>query len=564
MEFPFKSNKDYPWLLLIISISFLAYLPAFLNGFTNWDDHFYVTQNHLIKSISLRNIYYWISKPHTGLYHPVVLFSLAIDFAIGGLNPRVFIATNLLFHLLNTLLVFHFVKKLFGDKRMAFFAMALFGVHTLHVESVAWISERKDVLFTFFFLSSLILYVRHVVEQKTRFLVLSLFLFVIALLSKAAAVTLPLCMMLVDFILGKQTFNKKALWDKMPFFILSVIMGFLTIYSHYFYGALENTTGYSFLSRVLVSAKGFTLYLINIVLPLKLSAFYPMPGLVNGQLPIILWLFIPVYILFFAIVYISYKKSKIIFFGLVFFLINLFLFLIPAGVPIVAADRFMYLPSLGLFIIISYLFIQLIQHFEKLKMLIIGIFSLYILVLSGLTFNRTKVWKDSLSLWNNAIETNGETWFPLLKRGRAYLNEDKLEMALIDFNRSITLNPEYSITYENRGYIYLVRSDYDNAILDFNKSLQINRNSFYSYKSLGFANFYQNEFNKAILNLNKAIELYPRYADAYKLRGKVNLETNNYEQACKDFKWALRLGLSDIKDREEIESLWEKYCEQKK
>jgi len=562
MELPFKSNKDYPWLLLILSISFIAYLPAFLNGFTNWDDHFYVTQNHLIKSISLRNIYYWISKPHTGLYHPVVLFSLAIDYAIGGLNPRVFIATNLLFHLLNTLLVFHFVKILFRDKRMAFFAMALFGVHTLHVESVAWISERKDVLFAFFFLSSLILYVRHVVEQKTRFLILSLFLFVIALLSKAAAVTLPLCMMLVDFILGKQTFNKKALWDKMPFFILSVIMGFLTIYSHYFFGALDNTTGYSFLSRVLISAKGFTLYLINILLPLKLSAFYPMPALSEGQLPSTLWLFIPVYILFFAIVYISYKKSKIIFFGLVFFVINLFLFLIPAGVPIVAADRFMYLPSLGLFIVISYVFIQLIQRFEKIKMLIIGIFSFYILVLSGLTFNRTKVWKDSLTLWNSAIETSGETWFPLLKRGRAYLIEDKLELALTDFNRSIILNPEYSITYENRGYIYLVRKEFDRAILDFNKSLQINRNSFYAYKSLGFANFNQNEFSKAMLNLNKAIELYPRYADAYKLRGKVNLETGDYEQACIDFKRALRFGLSDIKDREEIESLWEKYCEQ--
>lgn len=562
MESLFKSNKNYPWILLILSVSFIAYFPIFQNGFTNWDDHFYVTQNHIIKSISLKNIYFWIIKPHTGLYHPMVLFSLAIDYSIGGLNPRVFLGHNLLLHLVNTLLVFYLVKMLFKNRMLAFFTMALFGVHTLHVESVAWISERKDVLFAFYFLSSLILYGRHVIEKKNRFLVFSLFLFVFALLSKAAAVTLPLCMMLVDHLLGKRVFNNKELWNKMPFFILSLIMGLLTIYSHFYYGALDNTTGYSFGSRFLISSQGFTMYLVNAILPINLSAFYPMPALVDGSLPLSVWIFVPVFILFFVALWFAFKRSKLIFFGLSFFFLNLFLFIIPAGVPIVAADRFMYLPILGLHIVTSFVLVLLINHLKKFRIGLFAGFGVYILVLSTLTFNQTQVWKNSLTLWDDVIGKTGENWFPLLKRGRAHLNIKNTDLAFSDFNKSIALNTDYNISYENRGYIFLLRNDYDNAISDFNKSISINSKSVYAYKSLGFAYLELKDYDRALINLNKAIAINSRYADAYKLRGKLRIETDHYAEACQDIKWALRYGLSNQDEIDELTALYEKYCEQ--
>jgi tetratricopeptide (TPR) repeat protein len=561
MELFLKSKKNYPWILLVLAVSVLAYIPVFFNGFTNWDDHFYVTQNHLIKSISLKNIYYWVTKPHTGLYHPMVLFSLAIDYSIGGLNPRIFILHNVLLHLINTWFVFYLVKMLFNNRLLAFFTMALFGVHTLHVESVAWISERKDVLFTFYFLGSLILYGRHVIEKKNRFLVFSLFLFVFALLSKAAAVTLPLCMMLVDYFLGKRTFDNKELWNKMPFFILSMIMGLLTVYSHFYYGALDNTTGYSFASRMLISSKGFALYLINAILPLKLSAYYPMPALVDGSVPSAIMLYLMAYVLFFVALYFAFRKSRVVFFGLAFFFINLVLFLIPAGVPIIAADRFMYLPILGLHIVISYSFIQLISKYKKLKIAVFSVFGIYILLLTALTYNRTQVWKNSVTLWDDVIEKTGENWFPLLKRGRAHLNVENMDQAFADFNQSISLKPDYSISYENRGYIYLLRKDYDNAIYDFKRSISINSKSIYAYKSLGFAYLDLKDFDRALMNLNKAISIHPRYADAFKLRGKLRIETGQYEEACKDIKWAVRLGLSKD-DKDELTALYKEFCEQ--
>jgi len=553
-------KNDKLWLMLAVLITLISYYPVFYNDFTNWDDNFFVTDNDLIKSFSLHNIYTWFTKSHTGLYHPLVLFSFALDYSINGLNPLMFHITNMLLHVLNTLLVFRLVYLLFNNRFIAIITMLLFGVHTLHVESVAWITERKDVLYSFFFLASLNLYIIYNQKKKPGYLLMTFIFFIISLLSKASAVTLPVNLLLIDYLYGRRLISKRVINEKIPFFIMSAIFGILTVYAHHHHGSLTNSTGFTFFTRVLISGKALMFYFIKTLLPIKLSAYYPMPQILNKSILFGIAMNLISYIILFIGLVLTFKRSKIIFAGIVFFIINIALFLVPVGVPIIQADRFIYIPSIGLFVIISYSLYYLFNKYPKIKTAGLVFISLYILLLSVLTFQQTKVWNNSLTLWDNVINTTGKTYFPLLKRGISYRQEQNYNAALADLNESIELNPDNYYAYENRGFIYLVQKKYNKAIDDFRSSLEFNPESSYAYCSLGFSFLHLDNYNEAMKNLNKAIEIYPGYADAYKNRGEVYISMENYEKACLDLEKALSLGLSEI-ETEEVKRLKGRFCE---
>lgn len=553
------AKNDKIWLMLAVLISVISYYPVFFNDFTNWDDNFYVTDNDLIKSFSLHNIYTWFTKSHTGLYHPLVLFSFALDYSVNGLNPLMFHITNMLLHVLNTLLVFRLVYVLFNNRFIAIITMLLFGVHTLHVESVAWITERKDVLYSFFFLTSLNLYVLYNQKKKPGYLLMTFLFFIMSLLSKASAVTLPVNLLIIDYLYGRRLISKRVINEKIPFFIMSAIFGMLTIYAHHHHGSLTNSTGLTFFTRVLISGKALMFYFIKTLLPIKLSAYYPMPQIPNKSILFGIAMNLISYLILLIGMVLTFKRSKIIFTGIVFFIINIALFLVPVGVPIIQADRFIYIPSIGLFVIISYGLYYLFKKYPKIKTAGLIFISLYILFLSVLTFQQTKAWSNSLILWNNVINTTGKTYFPLLKRGIAYREEQNYKAALSDLNESIRLNHNNYYAYENRGFIYLVQKKYNKAIDDFRSSLEFNPESSYAYCSLGFAFLHLDNYKEAMENLNKAIEIYPGYADAYKNRGEVYICMENYEEACNDLKQALSLGLTKS-DEEDVKTLVKEYC----
>ncbi len=557
---PFSINKKWLWLTGILIVTVFAYFPVFENNFTNWDDNIFVTENKLINSFSLNNLIRWFTKPFVGQYQPFILLSFALDYSIDGLNPFVFHTTNLILHLINTFLVFRFLDLLFKNPFIALLSSFLFGIHTLHVESVAWITERKNVLYALFFLSSLIAYLFYLRKKKSSYYFLSLFFFILSLMSKAAAVTLPLALILVDYIYKRHIFGKGILLEKIPFFVLSIILGLATIYAHHQYGALANSTGYPFYIRILVTGEAIIFYITKILMPLNLSAYYPMLQNLSEHLtPLILIFLLSYLVLFSAIILSFYKKLNVVFFGFIFFLINIFLFLIPAGVPVYATDRYAYIPSIGLFVIISYGIYHLFKKYPKIKTAGLVFISLYILLLSVLTFQQTKVWNNSLTLWDNVINTTGKTYFPLLKRGIAYREEQNYKAALSDLNESIRLNHNNYYAYENRGFIYLVQKKYNTAIDDFRSSLEFNPESSYAYCSLGFALLHLDNYKEAMENLNKALAIYHGYADAYKNRGEVYICMENYEEACNDLKQALSLGLAKS-DTEEVKTLVKEYC----
>ncbi len=548
------------WLGGVLIFTVLAYIPIVYNGFTNWDDNILVTENPLITSFSFHHIVSWFTLSFTGQYQPLVMFSFAFDYSIDGLNPLVFHTTNLFLHLINIILLFQLLELLFRNSLITFFTTFLFAIHTLNVETVAWVTERKNTLYVMFFLASVIYYIYYLQRNKSSYYLLSMSLFIMALLTKGSAVILPVILLLVHYIKGRQVFTRKMIGEMIPFFLMSIVMGIIALIAQNQYGTFANSSGYPFWIRILLTGKVFMFYILKTFLPIHLSAFYPLPSNLKSQLLLlILTFFISYTILITALIISWFRQWKIIFFGLSFFLINLLLFLIPPGAPVMAADRYAYMSSIGLFIVLMAGFEKIGKLLPKIKIPGFLLLFSYIFFLGYMTFQRTKIWHDSLTLWNNVIENTGKSGFPLLKRGIIYRNNKDYQAALGDFNESLGFNPDYYITYDHRGYLFLLMKNEEKAIEDFKKSISLKPDNSFAHNSLGFAYNNLKRFGEALTELNTAIKLKPDYSDAYKNRGKTYIALGRIQEGCTDLKKSLSLGISTENEKEVIKIVNE-YC----
>ena len=264
-----------------LALTALAFCGSLKDSFTDWDDDNYVTDNALIQHLSRQSIHRMFS-PATlvvGNYQPVTILSFAINYAIGGLDPTAYIATNILLHLLNVLMVFLFIRKLTRSDRIAGICAVLFGIHPMHVEPVAWITGRKDVLYALFYLSALHCYLWYRKKNGGKAVVaysLTWILFVVSLLSKSAAVTLPAIVLLIDFY-QQRKFTASLLLDKVPFVIPAILLGILAIQGQQRAGSLGYDPACPIMGRMLIACYSYMFYIIKFIVPVKLSAFYPYP-----------------------------------------------------------------------------------------------------------------------------------------------------------------------------------------------------------------------------------------------------------------------------------------------
>lgn len=260
------------WLALALISTFIVYFSAIKHEFVNFDDERYVLQNEAIKDITTKNIKTWFTTYFDGHYHPISQFSLAIDykiassslpsnFQINDLKANSFHFMNILIHLLNVLILFLLLKKLFGRIEIAIIAAFLFGLHPLNIESVAWVSERKNLLFAFFFLASLYNYVKFIKLENKKYYLFSLVLFLLAVFSKVTAISLFFCLFLIEYFLDKKTFSPRWLLLKLPYFIVAVV--FLIIASLAQSSSFEsNLAAYSFIDKIFLSSYGFSQYIL--------------------------------------------------------------------------------------------------------------------------------------------------------------------------------------------------------------------------------------------------------------------------------------------------------------
>jgi hypothetical protein len=376
-------------LLIILVLTCIVYIPVLSAGFVNWDDPDYVTDNPIIKDFS--NLEMMFTRPVQGNYHPLTMLTLALNYSLSGFEPWSYHVFNLIFHLVNCFLVFRLAMVLSGNNLIiAFTTSLLFGIHPMHVESVAWVSERKDVLYSLFFLAGLISYTKYVDTDSRKNYVLTIIFLILSLLSKPAAVIFPVVLFCID-LLRKRSFDIRLLTEKIPFFLLSLIMAYITYTAQQEKGATAGADIFGLGTRILMGFYGIMMYFIKMVLPIDLSPFYPFAP-VNKDLPATYYIAPLFSLALFVLIFYSLKRNRVVAFGILFYLANLLLVLqfIPIGSAIIA-DRYTYLPYIGFFYIAGW-FVDRYLHGNFLR-------SLYLiipvaLILGILTFKQSGIWSS--------------------------------------------------------------------------------------------------------------------------------------------------------------------------
>ena len=539
-----QKKQTLIWLAVILFVTLLVYSPGFKAEFTNFDDNRYVTENPMVWSLSGENITNIFSTYYDGHYHPLTMLSMAIDYSIVGMKPWLFHAENIFFHLINTLLVFFFIRKLWGKFDVAVIASFLFGIHTFHVESVVWIAERKDVLFAFFFLLSLISYLEFLKKNSWKYLVLSLLLFVLSCLSKGQAVALAPTILAIDYLKDRKLLSKNVILEKIPFFAIALFFGIIAMQAHETFPYLGKTEVPLF-DRIIYACYGFILYIGKLILPLNLSAYYPYP---SGSPGTVDYIFPILAIAFVFIIFWQFRKNKPLVFSMLFFFFNIVLLLKVFQVHLqtgkfVIADRYSYVSSIGFFFLVGYLYEKYTAKYHSKKILLTAILSLWILVMSVMTFNRSLVWNDSITLWNNVVDQYPELSWAYGKRGLAKAARNDVKGAIEDYTLAIKYDPDDPHAYNNRGNIYASRlGDLELAMKDLNKAIEVGPKFFEAYSNRGLVRFYQNDLKGAMEDLNFAIEVMPTYAVSWFNRGHVFSASGKFDLAISDYNEALNLN----------------------
>ncbi|HBB93080.1 MAG TPA: hypothetical protein DC042_15545 [Bacteroidales bacterium] len=523
-------DKKRDWLMLgvILLVTFLSFSPVLKSDFVNWDDDVNVTLNPNVQSLTGESIKNMFSTTVIGGYTPLTTLSYAVETSLFGMKPGVYHFNNLLLHLLCTLLVFIFLRRLGASLFIVFVATLLFGIHPMRVESVAWITERKDVLYSFFFLLSLISYLTFYQQKKKIWCYLALLAFIFSLLSKIQAVALPLVLILIDYYYEKR-FTFRMVWNKAPFFILSLVTGIAGILLLSREGSLETNTVLPFAQRIFIGTYSLVVYLIKAVVPYQLSAIYPSPEDLN-------FLFFGSAVLVILLVVAIYKSGKYrneLIFGSLFFLVNvIFMLQIVGAGQAFLADRFTYLAYIGLF----YLIARALQPLwnGRWKPVLLGAGIVVLAGLAFLTWNRAGVWKNSETLFTDVIRKYPDVAMAHNNLGLYYRDTNENEKAVAAYTRSIGINPTGHLGYNNRGEVRFELGQTEEALEDMNMAIRLKPDYSKAWSNRGALRGSRKEYDQALTDLDKAIELDAGNQQAYINRLLVHYNLGNYEKAAED------------------------------
>lgn len=389
--------------LIPVLISLLLGLPVLQNDFVNWDDNLYVYENLALMYGSFGDA---VFSPIQGNYHPFTQLSLWLDFQLGGLNPKVFHLSSLLWHCLVVWLAGRLALRASGNHTLAFFVALGFGIHPLHVESFAWVSSRKDLLYSAASFGTLLFWLDFQVRKSYGLLSVCLLFFAIALLSKPMAVILPLLMgLMVIFPSGKWLDSQsipidwRRLFIPLLLLIPSFVLMYFTYKAQYGVGAVREVNGLGIWENIQIAAHGFWFYWIKGLVPFSLSAFYPYPP-VGAGLPVkFILAFLMCFIL--LLVWIRWNKALRLYLpGVLWVLVGLLpvLQLIPVGSAIVA-ERYFYLAAWGFLMVVGIVLQQFIRS-DKTRL---GISIAILLVWAVITYQRIPVWKNGGTLFRDVL-----------------------------------------------------------------------------------------------------------------------------------------------------------------
>ncbi|MDI9547792.1 MAG: glycosyltransferase family 39 protein [Chloroflexota bacterium] len=444
--------------LLLLAI--VPMLPALRGGFLDWDDPYYVTHNFRIHQMSWANVVdLFRLEPQNGpipngQYTPLAELTLMVEHRLAGLTPWVYRATNVAIHALNVLLVYVLLRRLRADRAWAWLTAALFAVHPLHVESVAWIAERKDVLCALFYLGAMVLYLRFRETERIRWFAASVAAGLLALLSKPMAVTLPAVLVLCDLYLGRPLAEQwKRPW-LLPFAGLSLVFTGITLRTHTGYGIIRGGEVGNVVQNAMMACWNFFWFVGKTVWPVGLTAYVPVPT--SGVATTVLYVLALLGVAALAAGLAAYSRRRglrLVPFGVFFFMTALLPVsrLVPIGIRYMVADRFFYIPGIGFLMLLAYGLVRWVRRPGAARPLRIAAVAALLLVWGGLTFAQSRVWRSSETLWTRVLERVPNATVALNGTALSHIDAFRLELAKAELERSIQADPHFEETWALRA-----------------------------------------------------------------------------------------------------------------
>lgn len=559
------SQQWVAYLSIIISI-FLAFNGSWNHDFVYWDDQYYVTDNIYISNPTWENFKILSTKVISLNYHPLTMWSLWLNsyfFGVGQATP--FIITNLVLHTFAACILYKFVERLTkGEMLTAMFVAIIFAIHPMHVESVIWVSERKDVLHALFYFAALLAYINYLDYSGKKYYVLAFLLFLLSCLSKATAVSMVPILVLLTWYRGVKWFSWQSIKQLLPFLLIGLLFGLIAVDVQAggdFYGLLSNTNidqalyaEDSNISRWKVPAFGLYFYLKNFVLPTDMSAFHPYTALESQSGPIY-GILISALLLAWVIklLWRGWRLGGRIVFGLGFFFLSIVLVLqwVPVGTAIVA-DRYTYLPYVGLSLFIGSVFNQYFEKMPKWWSIIFG-FALW-LGMNISTWQQTHKWRDHSSLFQQVVDR-----YPNDPRSRMLLatglwTDSNYQDAIHEMEYAINdLGYVSSEAFETLANAHSDMGDGMKALAFYDKSIALDSLNYTARYHRGLQ-LMDTDPQAAIRDFdiaeNSGFEFVVKAV--YGPRGVCHGKLGNYNLAIRDFTKAIDLGMNvadNLKDR---------------
>ena len=551
-------------------ITFISFEQVRLNDFV-YDDCEYVTNNEQVQSgLSLKS-FMWCFKASTANWHPVTWLSHLVDYELFGLNASGHHLANLFFHITNTLLLFCLLRCLTGSLWASAFTALLFGIHPLHVESVAWVAERKDVLSTFFFFLTILVYLHYTRKTEIRRYIPVVVLFVLGLMTKPMVVTLPFVLLLLDYW-PLERCSIRSLLEKIPLLILTIISCVVTFIVQHNIGATGLMEDIPFKYRLANAISAYVGYIIKLLLPVNLTALYPHPGSNISLTSVVISLLILLSIS--SAVICAARKRK--------YLVTGWLWYIGTLVPVIGlvqvgsqsmADRYTYIPSIGLFIILTWGLSEISGSGFFKKAILTACAGVAIVLLVICTRIQVGYWKNNIVLFSHALEVTENNPLAYYNIANEYQSRKNFDQALTYYYKALEVDADYADTYHNLGLIhkqegkieesieyyyealrcspdntdtllclgaaYLELGDSDQAIEMFSQILAIEPKNIDARSNLGVTMIKMSRTDKAIEYFNEILSIDPENSEAYNNLGKLFAEMGNLSLAISNYKIGL-------------------------
>jgi len=510
---------------VIVLATLSVYLPAKNFDFINYDDDMYVFHNpRVLGGLTLKNILWSLTATEAYNWHPLTWISHMGDIQLFGLNAGGHHLTSIGFHILNTVLLLIWLNTMTGEFWKSSFVAALFALHPLHVESVVWIAERKDVLCTFFCFLALLSYTYYCQNEKRQQYLLSLLFFICALMAKPMAVTLPFVFLILDywplkrfpevFSIKIPVHDKQALRhllvEKIPFIVFSFLSCWITLAAQH--RAVVPVVAFPLIPRIANSLISYTEYLAKMACPFPLAFLYPHPRMFSlWKLTASLFVMLSISIL----TILKIRRRPWLAVGWFWYIGTLVpvIGLVQVGVQ-GYADRYTYIPLIGLFVMIAWQVPEMVQSWKH-KTIALSVSAAGILsVLWVLTSLQIRHWENSITLFEHALKSTSRNFVAHNTLGISLAEKGNFNEAIMHFREAIRINPGFCDPYYNLGAISFTKGNIQEAICHFQDRIACNPNSAYFYNLLAILYFELKQIDNAIIYYEKALKIRPDYVEA--------------------------------------------------